>query len=571
MNKKDSKETVNNLQSDDNYIVLSNPLASPKFIRTIGKGQNKKELSVSETYTPKVFYEIVSRLTPEHLEGIKRTETIKFDINIKQFLTEIGANSKNYRHLIDSVDALISTNLKWKEGNDTITTPIISKSIHNEKTGKIELYVDSDLAKHILEVKDKENFSFLKSNIFRLQNAQAIKLYPHFKRWLGLGRYAIDLERFKNDFGYNTSGYVRFSLLKQKVLDQAIEEINEKTDIIVNYELTGENLDSQRPRVRGLIFVIKSKEKILKAVGQKLADQERNETKPQEPKTQREKTQQNQLSTLYTIFTSLKFEATARLPRETAEATIMQWIDKNGYDAVYNGLMRAKDTYKGEIKNPIGFFSGNYFKEYKDYIRQKEEAKEEQKRAKEEKAHKEQQARKLKIILDDFKKREFDYFVKLYNEQSEEIQQAYIEEVKRNPMYFDLKNRTITKIGAMFVGQKIAETTEYNPRKTLQNLAQRDYLTKIMFDQDGKPFIQEGLFDEQPQEQTEPPQTIEEAAPPTVPPLTTPLPHAQEQSEPTPSDFSAQSSNQDLEETAEPVEDVETPKSIKSLLGKWFK
>jgi hypothetical protein len=548
MSKKDSKETVNNLQSDDNYIVLSNPLASPKFIRTIGKGQSKKELSVNETYTPKVFYEIVSRLTPEHLEGIKRTETIKFDINIKQFLTEIGANSKNYKHLIDSVDALISTNLKWKEGNDTITTPIISKSIHNEKTGKIELYVDSDLAKHILGVKDKENFSFLKSNIFRLQNAQAIKLYPHFKRWLGLGRYAIDLERFKNDFGYNTSGYNRFNKLEKYVLIPAIEEINEKTDIIISYELTGENLDSKRPRVRGIIFTIKLKSKSLQAP---------KEEKPQDQKPQREKTQQNELSTLYTIFTSLKFEATARLPRETAEATIMQWIDKNGYDAVYNGLMRAKDTYKSEIKNPIGFFSGNYFKEYKDYIKQKEEAKEEQKRAKEEQAHKEQQARKLKIILDDFKKREFDYFVKLYSEQSEEIQQAYIEEIKHNSVYFNWKDRTITKVGAMFVGQKIAETTEYNPRKTLQNLAQRDYLTKIMFDQDGKPFIQEGLFDEQPQEQTEPPQTIEEAAPPTVPPLTTPLPQVEEQAE---------------QHDPEPIEEqVEAPKSIGSLLKNFFK
>jgi plasmid replication initiation protein len=557
MSKKDSKETVNNLQSDDNYVVLSNPLASPKFIRTIGKGQNKKELSVNETYTPKVFYEIVSRLTPEHLEGIKRTETIKFDINIKQFLADIGANSKNYRHLIDSVDALISTNLKWKEGNDTITTPIISKSIHNEKTGKIELYVDSDLAKHILGVKDKENFSFLKSNIFRLQNAQAIKLYPHFKRWLGLGRYVIDLERFKNDFGYNTSGYKRFSLLEKYVLIPAIEEINEKTDITVSYELTGENLNSQRPRVRGLIFTIKLKSKTLQAP---------KEEKPQEPKPQREKTQQNELSTLYTIFTSLKFEATARLPRETAEATIMQWIDKNGYDAVYNGLMRAKDTYKSEIKNPIGFFSGNYFKEYKDYIKQKEEAKEEQKRAKEEQEHKEQQARKLKIIIDDFKKRESEYYVKLYNDQTEDVKAYYIEEIKNNPMYY--KHGEITKVGIYFLGKTIAETaTEYNPRKTLQNLAQRDYDTKIMFDQDGKPFIQEGLFDEQPQEQTEPPQTIKTAAPPTLPPLTTPLPHTQEQTEPNPSENFATNENEKIED----IEEVEAPKSIGSLLKNLFR
>ncbi len=547
MSKKDSKETVNNLQSDDNYVVLSNPLASPKFIRTIGKGQNKKELSVNETYTPKVFYEIVSRLTPEHLEGIKRTETIKFDINIKQFLTDIGANSKNYRHLIDSVDALISTNLKWKEGNDTITTPIISKSIHNEKTGKIELYVDSDLAKHILEVKDKENFSFLKSNIFRLQNAQAIKLYPHFKRWLGLGRYAIDLERFKNDFGYNTSGYNRFNKLEKYVLIPAIEEINEKTDIIVVYELTGENLESQRPRVRGLIFTIKVKSKAL---------QTPKEEQPQEPKPQREKSQQNELSTLYTIFTSLKFEATARLPRETAEATIMQWIDKNGYDAVYNGLMRAKDTYKGEIKNPIGFFSGNYFQEYKTYIKQKEEAKEEQKRAKQEQAHKEQQARKLKIILDDFHKREAEYFTKLYNELTDEAKAHYIEQIKKNPVYF--KSGEVTKVGIFYIGQTIATATEYNPRKTLQNLAQRDYLTKIMFDQDGKPFIQEGLFDEQPQEQTEPPQTIETAALPTVPPLTTPLPQVEERTEPV--------EQHDTEE----IEEVETPKSIGNLIKNLF-
>jgi hypothetical protein len=237
----------------------------------------------------------------------------------------------------------------------------------------------------------------------------------------------------------------------------------------------------------------------------------------------------------------------------------MQWVDKNGYDAVYNGLMRAKDTYKSEIKNPIGFFSGNYFKEYKDYIKQKEQAKEEQKRTKEEQAQKEHQARKLKIILDDFKKRESEYYVKLYNDQAEDVKTYYIEEIKNNPMYY--KHGEITKVGIYFLGKTIAETaTEYNPRKTLQNLAQRDYNTNVMFDKEGKPFIQEGLFEEQPQEQTEPPQTIEEAAPPTVPPLTTPLPQVEEQAEPV------------EQHEPEPIEEqVEAPKSIGSLLKNFFK
>jgi plasmid replication initiation protein len=559
MSNKNDMETINALQNDSDYVVLSNPLASPKFVRMIGKD---KEMTISDTYTPKIFYEIVSRLTPENLEGIKENQSIKLDININQFLKDIGANSKNYKHLITSIEALQTILFKWKENGLEHRSTIINYSIHDPKSGKVQIQIHEKMVKHILEVKQKDNFSFLKSNIFRLQNAQSIRLYPFFKSWLNHGRYVTDLERFKNDFGYNTSGYAKYSNFEVKVLNPAIEEINEKTDLLVNYVATGDNLDGKRPRIKGLIFVIKSKNKQLKTV-------EQNEKQPQEQKPQREKTQQNELSTLYTIFTSLKFEATARLPRETAEATIMQWIDKNGYDAVYNGLMRAKDTYKGEIKNPIGFFSGNYFKEYKDYIKQKEQAKEEQKRTKEEQAQKEHQARKLKIILDDFKKRESEYYVKLYNDQAEDVKAYYIEEIKNNPMYY--KHGEITKVGIYFLGKTIAETaTEYNPRKTLQNLAQRDYNTNVMFDKEGKPFIQEGLFEEQPQEQTEPPQNIEAVAPPTMPQPTTPLPHSQEQTEPTPSDFfnQNQKSNQDFEKT---VEEVETPKSIKSLLGKWFK
>ena len=199
MNKKTDLETIDSLQKDSDYIILNNPLASPKFVRLIGRG---KEVKVNDTYTPKVFYEIVSRLTPEHLEGIKRTETIKFELQIKDFLESIGANIKNFKYLIDSVDYLQTTLLKWKDHDENFSVPIVTKSIHNEKTGKIELFVDSDLAKHILQIKQKDNFSFLKSNIFRLQNAHAIKLYPLFERWLFNGKYVTDLERFKNDFRF---------------------------------------------------------------------------------------------------------------------------------------------------------------------------------------------------------------------------------------------------------------------------------------------------------------------------------------------------------------------------------
>ena len=103
-------------------------------------------------------------------------------------------------------------------------------------------------------------------NFFKLKTSQAIKLYQFFKSWLNKGEYITyataektGLQVFKEQFGFNTKGYERYGNFKKYVLDPATEEINEKTDIIVSYQTTGENLESQRPRVKGLIFYIKSK------------------------------------------------------------------------------------------------------------------------------------------------------------------------------------------------------------------------------------------------------------------------------------------------------------------------
>lgn len=251
-----SKET-DGLLSNPDYVILDNPLANPKFIRLLGK--EKQEL-ISDTYTPKLFYEIISKLTPEHLQNIVENQNIKLEIKIKPFLNEIGANEKNYKNLIISVKALQTTLLEWKEGDKFLSTPIITFAEHEPKSGKVDIQIHEKLVKRILEVKEKGNFSFLKSNIFLLQSSQAIKLYPFFKSWLNKGRYETDLKRFKTQFGYE--GYERFNMFEIRVLIPATQEINEKTDIIVKYELTGDNIGGARPRVKGLIFYITAKEKL---------------------------------------------------------------------------------------------------------------------------------------------------------------------------------------------------------------------------------------------------------------------------------------------------------------------
>ena len=251
---------IDDLQNNPNYIILNNPLSALKFIRKTDKG---KEQTLTEVYLPKLFYEIISRLKPEHLDGISKSENIKLTISIKDFLNSVdAANSKNlYTHVIDCVDRLQTTQIKWTENAVEKAATIISYYEHHDKSGEIEVQIHSELAKKVLELTHNNHFSFLKNYLQKLNNAQAIKLFPYFMSWRNKGMVEMTLEAFKKRFGCEGSGYNKFSNLKLRVLDPAITEINDKTDLDVSYKPLGVNMTGIRPRVIGLQFFIKEKAK----------------------------------------------------------------------------------------------------------------------------------------------------------------------------------------------------------------------------------------------------------------------------------------------------------------------
>jgi plasmid replication initiation protein len=258
MEKKPQQQVIKELQNSPDYIILNNPLSAPKFIRKISM---KKEVMPSEVYTPKLFYEIISRLKPEHLMGVSKEQNITLKLSIKDFLKSVDAgNSKNlYRHIIDCVDRLQVTQVKWSENALEKGTTIISYYEHNPQSGEIEVQIHSELAKKVLELTYDEHFSFLKKYLYRLKNAQAVKLFPHFARWRNRGVFDMTLEAFKKKFGYDTEGYTRYKNLKTRVLEPALKEINEKTDLTVRYEEMGENMDGIKPRISSLRFFINDK------------------------------------------------------------------------------------------------------------------------------------------------------------------------------------------------------------------------------------------------------------------------------------------------------------------------
>jgi plasmid replication initiation protein len=261
MPKKSQSEIIAELQHNSEAVILNNPLSAPKFIRKLGKN---KQMSLTEIYTPKLFYDIISRITPEHLQMFEEGRDVAtLTLNIGEFLksTNTGNSKSLYRHVIDCIDLLQTTQVKWTEGENERGTAIITDYTYFPKQGKIEVVLYKEFVKQVVSVTQNEHFSFLKQYLYRLQNAQAIRLFPFFVSWRNRGMVEVELDTFKKKFSCDTEGYKFFNNLRKKVLEPAIAEINEKTNLYITYNPLGDNLDGIRPRVRGLQFFIQEKDK----------------------------------------------------------------------------------------------------------------------------------------------------------------------------------------------------------------------------------------------------------------------------------------------------------------------
>ena len=488
----DNKNDIEALQHNPDYIIMNNPLASPKFVRAISKSEQK---TITEIYTPKVFYEIVSRLKPEHLIGVANNQNITIEIVIKDFLKDIGAEkTKNYKHLITSVETLQTTILKWKDDKGEHRSPIVAFSTHDHKSSTIQVQVHEKLVKIILDVKEKGNFSFLKHNVHKLQNAQAIKLYPFLKAWLNYGRYETDLMRFKERLGCNTSGYQRFAAFEKYVLMPALEEINEKTDIRVSYQKLGNNLQGIKPRVTGLIFLIKPKDKT-KALPlpEGPPDQGPELTTEYEPQPEltvgAPELSAAEFTELYDLFKLIWIDD--RPDPLTSKLLIDGYVTKYDKEVVLDAFTGLIDT-KAKAKS-VAFFTADVFTKYKGF-RERKETKRQTERAKlNEKQQEQAEQERMKLILADFERRERAYFMQAYEKVAESERSHILDELDlgegKDLIFFTAEGEP-TDLAKGEIGKYwVTNHTPYDRRLTFQKIAEREYNVQIDFNEAGLPFF----------------------------------------------------------------------------------
>jgi len=102
-----------------------------------------------------------------------------------------------------------------------------------------------------------ENAGYLRyrlKNILPLTSKHSMLLYLYVKDNVFRTPFSIDLKELRKLIGATQKSYDSFKEFRRRVLDKAIEEVNEKTDIIVSYER------KTRGRLTvGLVFEVQSK------------------------------------------------------------------------------------------------------------------------------------------------------------------------------------------------------------------------------------------------------------------------------------------------------------------------
>ena len=168
----------------------------------------------------------------------------KADQDIKDALASLSRQQSDFIEIVNKNGKVEETIVRWLE------RPRIDK-----ETGMVTLKLDDVLKPYLLDLKKNYTKYELLFSI-KMQSKYALKLYELLKSWEKSkhGRKEFDLDYLKNHIDAPSS-YKNFNNFKTRVLDKALKEINDITELIVSYETI-----TRGKKVTGLIFHISKKE-----------------------------------------------------------------------------------------------------------------------------------------------------------------------------------------------------------------------------------------------------------------------------------------------------------------------
>lgn len=195
----------------------------------------KTRFNLSAVEQKTILY-LISKIRPED------TEFNEYAFSISEYCKICGIdykNGKNYRTVKNVIKGLCDKSV-WIELEDGTETLLrwIERPYINKNSGTIWVKIDDMMKPYLLQLQSR----FTQYELFytlAMKSQYSIRLYELLKSYQNVRHKRFDIDELKNMlFAEN---YTRFPDFKRYVLDTALKEINEFSDLNISYEIEKES------------------------------------------------------------------------------------------------------------------------------------------------------------------------------------------------------------------------------------------------------------------------------------------------------------------------------------------
>lgn len=208
----------------------------------------KAKSNLTSTQKKLISY-VISLITPTD------KEFQRYDISVSDFCYLCGIDRNHfYTEFKDIIDDLDNKAFWIKTDTKIFKFRWFSEAEYIPKQGKIRVLLHSQVKPYLLEL--KKNFTMYElGNILELKSKYSMDLYEILKSYSYQYVREFKIEELKDIL--NASGYTVFKDFRKRVLDVAIDDINNKTDLYVTYDLIK---GGRGAKVQAINFHIKTKQ-----------------------------------------------------------------------------------------------------------------------------------------------------------------------------------------------------------------------------------------------------------------------------------------------------------------------
>lgn len=169
-----------------------------------------------------------------------------------------GERQAAYKALKTACDTLFSRQFSYHSLTETGKRKLhrsrwVSEIIYIDGDASIQLIFSPAVVPLITRL-ERDFTSYHTEQISQLSSKYAVRLYELLIAWKSVGKVSFDLEDFRDKIGLGSTEYRPMSNFKKFVLDLAVAQINENTDITVSYQQ-----EKKGVRVSGFVFRFKQK------------------------------------------------------------------------------------------------------------------------------------------------------------------------------------------------------------------------------------------------------------------------------------------------------------------------